>query len=430
MNNMKILWLCNVIPPVIAKQLNSETTVKEGWIDASLKRMLIDKERDITLGICTPRDCLDSPYKKDTVSIEDKKLTVYSFLEKTQTPWVYDKTLDKTFNDIIADFEPDIIHVFGTEYPHAAACAKAFKKPERLLIGIQGVMRACAEEYCGGLPEDIIDSSTFRDWLKKDNIESQQHKFQIRAGFEKQTLENAGHATGRTAFDKEEVLKINPKLKYHHMNETMREEFYEGKWDPDRLDDNVIFVSQADYPLKGFHVLLEAMPYILEKYPDTKIWVAGNSITGYSTLKEKIKIGGYGKYLRKLAQKNGLENKISVLGRLSASEMLKRYENSSVYVCTSFVENSPNSLGEAMLVGTPSIASKVGGIPSIATDEEITFFDKGDAKQLSECVTGIFSNRDKAVKMSKEAKKRAVTDHDANKNFERLMEIYEEICLK
>ncbi|MBO4845243.1 MAG: glycosyltransferase family 4 protein [Lachnospiraceae bacterium] len=427
---MKILWLCNVIPPVIAKQLNTETTVKEGWIDAALKRMLSDKDKDITLGICAPTDSLDSPYKKDALSIEDRQITVYRFLEQTQTPWVYDKTLDVVFADVIADFTPDMIHIFGTEYPHATACAKAFKRPDRLLIGIQGVMRACAEEYCGGLPKDIVNSSTFRDRLKKDNIADQQTKFELRAGFEKQTLENAGHATGRTEFDRKEVLNINPKLIYHHMNETMRAEFYEGKWDPDRLNDNVIFVSQADYPLKGFHVLMEAMPYILKAFPKTKIWVAGNSITGYRTLKEKIKIGGYGKYLRKLAVKNGLEDRITVLGKLSASEMRERYENSSVYICTSYVENSPNSLGEAMLVGTPSIAARVGGIPSVASKEEVTFFDKGDAKQLAECVIGLFSDKDKAVKMAEAAKKRAEADHDANKNFERLMEIYKEICLE
>ena len=427
---MKILWLCNVIPPVIAKQLNTETTVKEGWIDASLRRMLADINGDITLGICFPTDSLDSPYKKDCVSVKDRQIEVYSFLEHTQTPWVYDKTLDKTFTDIISDFVPDMIHIFGTEYPHAAACAKAFKKPDRLLVGIQGVMKACADEYCGGLPKEIIDSLTFRDWLKKDNIAAQQQKFSIRAGFEKQTLENAGHVTGRTAFDKEEAFKINPNLIYHHMNETLRTEFYDGNWEPERLSDSIIFVSQADYPLKGFHVLIEAMPEILKKYPDTRILVAGNSITGYTTLKEKIKIGSYGRYLRDLAVNKGIKDKITVLGRLSAAEMLERYENSSVYICTSYVENSPNSLGEAMLVGTPSIAAKVGGIPSMATDKEVTFFDKGDAKQLAECVIGVFSDREKTLRMSEAAKIRARKDHDADRNFERLMEIYKEICLK
>lgn len=425
---MKILWLCNVVPPLVAKQLNIDTTVKEGWIDASLRRLVQDKTRNLEMGICMPRQDIDSPYKKDIISLEGKQICAYSFLEHTHTPWVYDQTLESTFASVIKDFNPDLIHIFGTEYPHTLACVKTFNNPDKVLIGIQGVMSECAKAYCGGLDNSIINGTTFRDSLKKDNIASQQKKFYMRAELEEKALKLAGNATGRTAFDKESVMAVNPEIKYYHMNETLRNEFYSGQWNSDNMDKHSIFVTQADYPLKGFHDLLKAMPEVIKKYPDAHIYVAGNSITGYKTLKEKIKIGTYGSYLRKLMKELKLEDKVTILGRLTASQMKEQYLGSSVLICNSYIENSPNSVGEAMLLGTPVIVPRTGGIPSMATDEEAVFYQVGNIKELSESIIKVFSDKDFVEKLSVAERSRAVSNHDADANFERLTEIYDKIC--
>ena len=36
---MKILWLCNIMLPAIAKQLHMEYSVKEGWLTGTLSRL-------------------------------------------------------------------------------------------------------------------------------------------------------------------------------------------------------------------------------------------------------------------------------------------------------------------------------------------------------------------------------------------------------
>lgn len=56
------------------------------------------------------------------------------------------------------------------------------------------------------------------------------------------------------------------------------------------------------------------------------------------------------------------------MGKLTAGQMRDRYLASSLYVCCSALENSPNSLGEAMLLGMPCVSADVGGIPSMFTD--------------------------------------------------------------
>ncbi len=424
---MKILWLCNVVPPMIAKQLNIETTVKEGWVDASLRKLVADNKRNLEMGICVPYN-IDSAFKKDTVTLDSRSVVVYRFLEQTQSPWVYDKTLETTFDSIIKDFKPDLIHIFGTEYPHTLACLRVFNNPQKVLLGIQGVMSECAKHYCGGLSQEIINKSTFRDSLKKDNIAAQQEKFYRRAEFEQEALSLTGNATGRTAFDKNAVLSANPEISYFHMNETLRQEFYEGSWNMDKMEKHSIFVTQADYPLKGFHDLLKAMPAVLEKYPDAHIYVAGNSITGYTSLKEKIKIGTYGAYLRKLMAERGLMDKVSVLGKLSAAQMKDRYLKSHVLVCNSYIENSPNSVGEAMLLGTPVIVPRTGGIPSIAEENEAAFYEVGNIEQLTNQIIKVFEDKDYMTQLSEAEKARAVLNYDSDKNFERLTEIYDQLC--
>ncbi|MCR5800474.1 MAG: glycosyltransferase family 4 protein [Lachnospiraceae bacterium] len=425
---MRLMWLCNIVPPVLAEQLNTETTVKEGWISGMLGR-LIEEDTDYELAVCMPVGNIDSVYRKDEVRINDKKITCYRFLEQTECPWIYDMTLRGTAKKIISDFKPDIIHSFGTEYPHSLIWAEIFDKPGRMLVSIQGVMSECANAYTCGLDESVVNAYTFRDLIKKDNIAKQKQKFEIRAGFEKELLKKTGHVAGRTEFDKNAVLKINPDITYHHLGESMRDAFYSGRWNVDKLAGHNVFVSQADYPLKGFHVLLEAMPEVLKHISDVHIYVAGNSITGYETLKEKIKIGSYGRYLRSLTERNDLADKITVLGKLNEEEMKARYLASSVYVCTSSVENSPNSMAEAMLLGTPVIASRCGGIPSMAEeDKEILMFKVGDSRELADKLVRLMSEEKLAGELSEAAVKRAAHNYDREANYRELTEIYSKIC--
>ena len=68
-------------------------------------------------------------------------------------------------------------------------------------------------------------------------------------------------------------------IQYHKCNETLRECFYTGSWGYQQCEPYSIFVSQATYPIKGFHFLLEALPSILNVYPQTHVYVSGVDIT-------------------------------------------------------------------------------------------------------------------------------------------------------
>ncbi len=429
---MRVLWLCNIMLPVIAKHLNRETIVKEGWITGLFEQVLYDAERTgVELSVCFPADKEMQGYnEKITTDIKGKTCSfkAYAFCEDTAHPDKYDTGMESELGTIFEDFKPDVIHCFGTEYPHTLAALKVFTNPEKVLLGLQGICFKLADAYKADLPDKIYKRFLFRDLIKRDNIRLQQEKFYRRGQMEKEALLLARNVTGRTKWDKRAVMEVNPRLNYYFMSETLRPGFYTGQWEYKKCKPHTIFLSQGDYPIKGLHYMLMAMPKILEKYPDAHINVAGQSIIRYNTLKEKLKISSYGKYLLEQIKKYGLEEKITFLGRLNAEEMKEQYLAANLFVCPSALENSPNSLGEAMLLGMPCVAADVGGIPSLFTKSEGILFEGGNPDALADAVTGMWENERRMVEYAHNARARALCNHDADCNYHTLLQIYGRIC--
>ncbi len=423
---MRVLWVCNQCIPVIAKHLNIEIPNKEGWLSGLSEKLIAEKDKELELGIAFNGGLEYGRYKGEY------EVTAYGYADDSKAPEVYDEAIEGRFKEIIEDFKPDVIHIFGTEYPHTLAVCKAAKDPKKILIGIQGLCSVYAKHYFDGLPKDIYEKETLRDMLKSDNIKEQREKFVKRGENEIKAIKLAGNVTGRTDWDKKYTNEYNPDAKYYFMNETLRSNFYEGSWDFEKCEKLSLFASQGDYPIKGLHVLLKALPKIKEEYPDVKLYVAGNKINGEDSLKKKILIGTYGRYINRLIKEGGLEGNVEFLGSLKAPEMKERYLKSNAFISPSMMENSPNSLGEAMLLSMPVITSDVGGVRNLLSDEEGFIYPPLDEEALVNAVKKCFAeNGSESQKtMCEKAGKKARITHDADTNYKRLLEIYESIAGK
>lgn len=448
---MKVLWLCNIMLPVIGDDLGLECSNREGWLsgiydqlqkESEAQRKAADRkasvfpgdtDQEILLGICFPMQEIPEKVRSmcgDSPGFWMGHTRCYPFEENLCHPECYDTGLEGQLKEIVEDFQPDLIHIFGTEFPHALAMVTAAQKPERTLVGIQGLCAACAGAYMADLPEAVIRRRTFRDWVRKDSIRQQQEKFRIRGEREQQLLQQVGHVTGRTDFDREEVRKIHPEAVYHSMNETMRQVFYTGSWSQEQCRPRSIFLSQGDYPLKGFHYILQAMPEILAEYPEACIYVAGNSIVEDQSLKDRIRLSSYGKYLLELMETYGIRDRVNILGKLTAEEMKQQMLEASVFVCPSSMENSPNSMAEAMLLGVPVVCSRTGGIPSLLEDgREGLLVEPGDIRGLAEAVMSVWKQPEQAAARAEAGRERAALLYDGERNYQRLLEIYREICV-
>ncbi|MBP5282822.1 MAG: glycosyltransferase family 4 protein [Lachnospiraceae bacterium] len=459
---MKVLWLCNVMLPVITKEYGMEASNKEGWLSGLLDVTLENqKENKIQLAVAYPAgDALfqqgETVIKKE-MQVGEGRILGYGFREDLTCPDRYDPSLEAALLQITEDFKPDVIHCFGTEYPHTLAMCKTYPNKERLLITIQGLCSVYADAYNADLPERVIARKTFRDVLKKDSIPEQREKFVKRGKMEIESISLAGNIGGRTPWDQYYAKKWNPTANYFVMRETLRKDFYDVRWEAEKCIPHSIFLSQGDYPIKGLHYMLLAMPKILKQYPDAHVYVAGNGITAFKTIKEKLKISSYGKYLRELMTEQELMEKVTYLGKLTAEEMKARYLQSSLFVCPSSIENSPNSLGEAMLLGMPCVTADVGGIPGIfdggrdgivyrghrpkqddfyraVTDAGLSEGATGAAgeKQIADALAGavlqIWSDPEKAREYCENARAHALRNHDRMENYRQTVAVYAQIA--
>lgn len=438
---MRVLWVCNIMLPAFARAGNLPWSDREGWLSGAYDRISSGKKSgNITLGVAFPA----SDMGKEAREIDGVKF--YGFSENLNTPEIYDESLEGRFSEIFEDFKPDIIHVFGTEFPHCLAAIKAFNNPERTLLGIQGICSEISKVYMAELPENVYTDTTFRDRYKNDSLIQQQEKFKKRGENEKEAIRLTGNITGRTNFDRETTAAINPEAKYYKMNETMRPTFYKGAWRSVNTVPHSIFLSQGDYPLKGFHFMLEAMPEILKEFPDTKVYVAGNSVigkirrktvtipdeqknaSGKSKYPLAVRISAYGKYLKRLIRRGRLGGKVIMLGKLSAEQMKEQLLKCNIFICPSILENSPNTMAEAMLLGVPTIAADTGGIPSmLEKNVDGLLFEAGNVEELTKCVKQMFREPVIAAVYGDNARKHAMITHDANENYKRLIEIYRDI---
>ena len=209
----------------------------------------------------------------------------------------------------------------------------------------------------------------------------------------------------------------------------MREEFYRSsKWDISKVRKHSIFCSQAGYPIKGLHFIIEAANILKNEYPDIKIFVAGDDITKSSNVREKMKITGYGNYIKKLIKKYNLEENIIFTGMLNAQGMVNKLLESNLFVQTSAIENSPNSLGEAMMIGVPCIASYVGGTCNMLEHEkEGLLYTYTEPAILAQYIKKIFEDDNLCMKFSNNAINKAMNTHDKERITQETIDMYLDI---
>jgi len=403
-SKMKILWF------ITGNPFEGATS---GWTESALK-MIIKNHHELTL--------VDMHSKKVKTEVVEG-VTVYSLKP--------DSRIGEQAKAIVSDVKPDVITVFGTEYAYQCDVIEACcsKWASITTIWIQGLLTDYIHYYTTGVPDDVVNHRTVKERLMgRMNLKDQIRDFTIRSQREKKALLSVQHVLGRTEWDRSVVREINTNIKYHYCNETLRDVFYHENavWSIDGCKRHRIMTSSCAYPIKGFHFLLEAAGQLVEEYPDLEIVCPGRDFTIWSGI-NSIRFSSYQKFLLDIIRKNHLESRLRFLGNLSASEMKECLLGSNVFALCSTIENSSNALGEAMLLGLPIVAAKVGGTESIILEDEGILFERGDILGLADGIRRYFEDDCLAAELGKKCWEHAKKTHNPEINYVSLMNAYNEV---
>lgn len=415
---MKVLWITNIMMPPLCESLSIKTPVGGGWMYSSAKK-LVEENASLNLAIATVY-----PGSQWIVK-EIEKIRYYVLPLNSKKNIEYNKHLETYWKKVYEEFRPDLTHVHGTEFPYGLAYVNALSF-SKIVVSIQGLVSVCARYYNDGIRfREILKNITLRD-LIKGNLWQAQRSFYRRGALECELIAKVQHVIGRTSWDQAHVRAINPSINYHFCNETLREEFYKYQWSYNTCEKHSLFLTQAGYPIKGFLQVLKALPLVIKRYPDVKVYVAGANIILNKTWKDKLKRTGYSKIVERYIKKYNLSDHIVFTGPLDEKAMCMRYLKSNIFICPSSIENSPNSLGEAQLLGVPCIASFVGGVPDMVPSEACGSLYRFEEVEMLADTICMWFEKSKDFD-NNEMRKISAMRHNAQQNQARLYEIYKEI---
>ena len=110
----------------------------------------------------------------------------------------------------------------------------------------------------------------------------------------------------------------------------------------------------------GIATAINAIALLKPGIPDIQLLIAGS--------------GPQKEELQQLILKKGLENNVHFTGKLTPEEMSRCYQQATIMLNPTTVDNMPNSVLEAMASGVAVVTSNVGGIPYIVEDNKTALF--------------------------------------------------------
>ena len=415
---MKVLWFSSR-PPLGA--IGSKNIVGGSWIESLEHGMATSPY--VKLGIVF-NELVKEPEEIPSRSSQTRYFKVprypYSKFNRWYSRFMASPPSEKSvkhYLKVVDDFQPDVVLFFGTESDMPLIIPQ-LDVPS--VIWFQGNRTVYQRLYQSGIPlQKTLRFESLRAWSKGETIVHDYLLFKHKVKREEKTFSVATNFIGRTSWDRRLVSIMSPQANYFHCDEPMRPIFWEKKWSQWKNRDSFIITTTIQSHLyKGLETVFEACHLLSERLPKKIEW----RIMGISKDKTYVKAA-----LRK-AQLKYSDSDVQLLGRKSATELVDELLNSDVYVHPSHIENSPNAVQEAMLLGMPVIATNVGGTPSILRDdEEGLLVQNKDPYAMAGAILELFEFPEKAAKLGAKARERALVRNDNEKICSDLISIFSEL---
>lgn len=413
---MKVLWFSNT-------QANSDEYFKRqlsgtgGWMK-SLDKALQNKV-DLHIAFYHQENIKDFRYKNTHYYPIPRYNNLLGKIKERVVNSIIDTEHIQFYLDIIDKVRPDIIHIHGTENPFGCIIKKT---DIPVFISIQGNITVYLHKYCSGIDSkylklnniNITDPKTL---LSPFFFENKRKKFVKMQRREEANLENCKYIIGRTDWDRRISLILAPERRYFHADEILRDNFYHVKWSPKKQKRLILHTTSGNTFFKGFETVCLALNELNKQGVDCEWRVAGIN-------KNDLIV----KVVRKMIKNKFPQKNLRLLGRLTEETLIQKMLEADIYVMPSHIENSPNNLCEAMILGMPCIATFAGGTGSLLRDgHEGILIQDGDPWVMAGAILELNEDFQKAITMGDNARKRALQRHGKNKIVNSLLQIYTKI---
>ena len=409
---MKVLWFEVTEPSAYVSDGNPPIA---GWQD-SLER-IIRGVPDIDLYIA-----FVSKYHSQTRIIDGVTYIPMSIhwhlFERIFYPYwdIYVKKMLPQAKKIIETIKPDLIHIFGTEWPFGQVAA--FTEIP-VVIHLMGSIVPYYNAYYP--PGYSFGEQLSRLWRHPKTFLSlymTRRDMKSWEQWEHKTWNLVSCYMGRTHWDESLSRILHPGRRYFHVDEALRFDFITGtnSWRL-QVDNKVRLVSIGCSSFwKGPDMMLKGGRILTELGVDFEWNVAGSMP----------------QYIQKVVEAHEGASfhhcHIHLLGFKKPDELLKVLCSSSMYVHTAYIENSPNSICEAQCLGLPVVSTNVGGISSLVRQNiDGILVPANDPWQMADAIIQLANNKDLMLRMSKSGREFAMRRHSDSIIKQQLRDCYMQI---
>lgn len=410
---MRVLWVTES-----SSKYKSEKTGYNGrgWIE-SLQSLLETSSQIKELGIAFS-------HSSDSIKVSQRGITYYPIKKikprgrilKIISRWAKRENHEKEImrlDEIIKDFKPDLIHVFGTE-SWLCQVVKITNIPS--VVHLQGILQPIMNSYipAGISGYDLVKLSWSR-FIKGFGPWHDMKVFKRMTTREYDYFKHIDYFMGRTNWDKGISGLLSPFSVYFHVDEALRDVFYTASpWKYTKTNKIVITSTLSDSLYKGLDLVIKTAAILVKEGVEFEWRIIGlnNDSSSVLLLKKKLKI-----------EYSHID--ILFLGVKTANEIVALLSETTIYVHTSYIDNSPNSLCEALLMGVPSISTNVGGISSLIDDNrDGVLVPSNDPYYLASKIVKLSMDESNLNSISNEGRIRALKRHSKEGIQSQLIDAY------
>ncbi len=416
---MKVIWILNSPIGRISEVLQLSRAQSGTWIDAAMESLL-EADQSVELAILTTAKIKETRRKNEN-GVEYVCLNLGRCPRGKSTP----KSKLRLWTSEIERINPNLIHIWGTEYSIGYDLAKEIKHIP-IVYRIQGAINSISKYPNGHLSvRSMKKELSFFDGLKAKKYEKDSRFMEKQAELE---LRMIGASSGIFSDNEWALMQYQmklPEVPVYFDKLPIRKVFLENCWKLEDAEPHSLFCLAGRTAYKGLHQVIEAVALLKKDFPDILLRIPGSIASRKPTwLFEPT----YITYLKKLIQKYDLEKNVVFLGALTSEEMAEYMCKSHVFVMPSVIENESATLREAMAVGMPVVSSFAGDIYETVVHRETGMLYRYEEYELlAYFVKTLFSDADLATGLGQRASafiRKKYEDYDYGKN---LCEIYNKV---